>query len=80
MAIATGLPIVPMVVKGANGAWQANTLRLHKAEIEIEFLDVVDTSNWTIDNIDVHLRDLEQRFARTLPPSQRPLPVADDVA
>ncbi len=76
MAMATGLPIVPMVVKGAHGAWQANTLRLHKAEIEIEFLDAIDTSRWTPENIDAQLIDLHGRFERTLPPSQRPAPGA----
>lgn len=77
MAMATGLPIVPMVVKGANGAWQANTLRLHKAEIEIEFLDAIDTSRWTPETIDTHVADVQNRFQRTLPPSQRMLPKDD---
>ncbi|MCP4498802.1 MAG: 1-acyl-sn-glycerol-3-phosphate acyltransferase [Deltaproteobacteria bacterium] len=78
MAFATGLPIVPMVVKGAHHAWENRQLRLARTDIEIEFLPAVDTSSWTIENMEQRLLDLEQLFIENLPEEQLPL-VANDV-
>jgi len=76
LAIACKLPIVPMVVRGAQHAWESRQLRLAKTEIDIEFLPAVDTSEWKTETIDQHLKDLEQVFIDALPPEQRPLPEA----
>lgn len=73
LAMQTGLPIVPLVVKGAHKGWESKRLAIVPTPIEVEFLPAVDTSSWTVDTIDQHLADLHQRFADALPEDQKPL-------
>ncbi len=55
LAIKGGIPIAPMVLTGAMQVMQKKDLHLQKGSISIEFLDPIDTSNFSytqrIDNI-----------------------------
>ena len=44
LAIASGLPIVPIVVRNGHKRWPAKTYNLYPGEYEIEILPKVDTS------------------------------------
>jgi 1-acyl-sn-glycerol-3-phosphate acyltransferase len=72
LALKTGLPIVPMVVKGAHKAWEKNTLALRKVNIEVEFLPAVDTSDWRSANLAEKLAEVNESFVKVLPPDQHP--------
>jgi 1-acyl-sn-glycerol-3-phosphate acyltransferase len=74
MAIQTGLPIVPMVTRGAHLAWKKATLTLEKVPIDITFLPPIDTSGWTEERIEEHVAELRKVFLDALPPEQQPLP------
>jgi 1-acyl-sn-glycerol-3-phosphate acyltransferase len=72
LAVQTGLPVVPMVVKGAHRAWPATSYTLRPSPIEVEFLPAVKTDDWTVETIDEHVAHLHGLFANALPEDQKP--------
>ena len=72
LAVATGLPIVPMVVRGAQHAWEKNTLLLRPVPIEVEFLPPIDTTGWSVDTLQEHIYEVHAAFGSALPPEQQP--------
>lgn len=74
LALSCGLPIVPMVVRGAHRGWEKNTLQLRRVPIEVEFLEPIDTQAWCLENLDEHIAEVSAVFENHLPESQRPLP------
>jgi 1-acyl-sn-glycerol-3-phosphate acyltransferase len=74
LALATGLPVVPIVIAGAQHAWHNDGMRLEKADIDVQFLDPIPTTDWREETLDLHLKEVERVYERHLPPEQRPLP------
>lgn len=72
LALQTGLPVVPVVVKGAHRSWVKGELRLRGVDIEIEVLPPVETSGWNKRKLTEHLAEIEQLFADALPEEQKP--------
>lgn len=72
LALQTGLPIVPVVVKGAHRSWEKGNLKLAPVPIEIEVLPPVDTSGWNRRKLGEHLAEIEAMFVAALPEDQRP--------
>ncbi len=76
MALATKLPVVPMVITGAHEAWESRSLRLRRRTITVTFLPPIETAAWEKDHLDAHIRAVEDVFAAALPDAQKPLPPA----
>lgn len=76
LALSTGLPIVPMVIAGSHRAWEVHSLRLRREQVDVTFLPPIDTSGWTRETLDEHIREVEAVFAAALPADQRPAPEA----
>lgn len=72
LAVQTGLPVVPVVVKGAHKAWRKGSLALHPVDVDVEVLPPIDTSAWGDRPIDDVLDDLHATFADHLPADQQP--------
>lgn len=73
LALQTGLPIVPIVVEGAQLVWEKNTLRIRQAPIRVQALPAIDTTGWTAEHLDEHVTTLHAAFVRALPADQQPL-------
>jgi len=73
LAIQTGLPVVPIVVRGAHRSWSKDTYTVRPTPIEVRVLAPVATDKWTEDNIDEALEELRGRFLANLPDEQQPL-------
>jgi 1-acyl-sn-glycerol-3-phosphate acyltransferase len=73
MALATKLPVVPMVITGAHEAWESRSLRLRRRTITVTFLPPIETTAWQKDHLDEHIRAVEDVFAAALPDAQKPL-------
>jgi lysophosphatidate acyltransferase len=73
MALQTRLPIVPVAVIGAQGAWVKNSLIVQRVPITVRCLPAIDTTDWTADRVDEYVELLHRAFADTLPPEQKPL-------
>ena len=74
LAIATGLPVVPVVVHNAHKIWHRNELRFEPGEILIEVLEPIDTSEWTAERSGEIAADVHHLFAAALTDEQKPLP------
>lgn len=67
LAIQTGLPIVPMVTTGAGKAWDKGDWTIRPWDIRVEFLEPIETTTWSLEDIDGHLADLRGVFVDALP-------------
>lgn len=72
LAISTGLPIVPVVTHNAHKRWPSRSLRMYPGPLEVDVLPSIDTSNWSTDTLEEHIRQVRQVFIDTLDPSQHP--------
>jgi 1-acyl-sn-glycerol-3-phosphate acyltransferase len=66
IAIATGLPVVPVVFHGADALWPAKTFRLTPGTVRVQVLDAMPTSGWSVDTLDEHVASVRQVFAEAL--------------
>lgn len=75
IAVATKLPIVPVVVTGMHEAMAKNTLVLRPTTIGIRVLPAIPTDDWTIDNLDAKIAEVYAAFDAALPDDQKALPL-----
>ena len=66
LALATGLPIVPVVLHGANKVWPAKTMQFYPGEVKVEVLDSIKTDNWTKETIDDHVEQVKAVMSSAL--------------
>ena len=66
LALATGLPIVPVMVHGAHKIWPAKTMQFYSGNVEIEVLDPIETDNWTKETIEEHVEEVKGLMAKAL--------------
>jgi len=71
LAIATGLPVVPLVFHNADLLWPGGSLRPASGELQIEVLPDIDTGDWTTDNVDAHCKQVQDVFQAALSARQK---------
>jgi lysophosphatidate acyltransferase len=76
MAIATRLPIVPVVVAGAHKAMQKNSLLIRPTTLGMRALPAIPTDDWTLENLDEKIAMVYAAFDAALPEDQKALPLA----
>lgn len=76
MAIATGLPVVPVVVTGAHRIWAKNGITLVPGEVGVQVLPPIDTSTWRLETLEDHVASTQRLINDALPPDQQSLPEA----
>jgi len=73
LALATGLPIVPIAILDAPARWPARTLDFRPGTLRVAVLDPIDTRAWSEDTVAEHAEAVRQVIAARLPEHQRPL-------
>lgn len=73
LAIATGLPVVPVVFHGAHRNWEKGTFRFVPMELEIEVLPAIDTRSWREETAGEHADAVHEVFLRRVRADQQPL-------
>lgn len=66
MALATGLPIVPIVVRNADDVAARSSTVLSPGVVDIAALPPIDTSDWNLKQLDHHITEVQQLFVDTL--------------
>jgi 1-acyl-sn-glycerol-3-phosphate acyltransferase len=66
LALATGLPIVPVVLHGAHKRWPAKTMQFYPGEVKVEVLDPIDTKDWNKDGIEAHVNQVKSVMSEAL--------------
>jgi 1-acyl-sn-glycerol-3-phosphate acyltransferase len=72
LAIATGLPVVPVVLHGAHQRLPDRSFTLIPGELEVEVLEPIDTRGWKRETVDEHVEQVHAIVCRALRPTQRP--------
>ncbi|NKI18686.1 HAD-IB family hydrolase [Spongiibacter sp. KMU-166] len=66
VAMAAGVPIVPIVIRNALDVLPKGASVMRAATVDVTVLPPVDTSEWSPETIDTHVRHVRNMFARTL--------------
>jgi 1-acyl-sn-glycerol-3-phosphate acyltransferase len=65
-ALATRLPIVPIVVWNAARIMPIHEFRFHPGKLPIDVLPPIDTSQWAIETLDEHVQAVREVFLQRL--------------
>jgi len=71
LALATRLPIVPVVMHDAHRFWPGG-LTVRPGRLCVEILQPIPTDDWTPDGLSGHIAEVEGAFLKALAPHQRP--------
>jgi len=66
LAIATGLPVVPVVVHGAFRNWVAKTFQFNPMVLDVDVLPPIDTSGWKEETATDHAESVRDLFIARL--------------
>jgi len=66
LALATGLPVVPVILHGAHKIWPAKTMQFYPGEVRVEVLDPIKTDNWSKENVDNHVEEVKDLMTKAL--------------
>jgi len=66
LALATGLPIIPVIFHGAHKRWPAKTMQFYPGEVRVEVLEPIPTDSWSKDTIDDHVTEVRKVMATAL--------------
>ena len=73
MAIKAGVPIVPVACSGAHRIMEKRKLKITPGDIVVEFLEPIDSTQYTFEQRETLNERLRAELAAGLPPDQRPL-------
>lgn len=73
LALATGLPIVPVVVHRAHENWAKHGFTFVPIDLRIDVLPAIATAHWKSETLDEHIAEVHAAFAAQLGDSQKPL-------
>jgi 1-acyl-sn-glycerol-3-phosphate acyltransferase len=73
LAIATGLPVVPVVIHGAHRNWPLGPLNFQPMTLEIDVLPPIDTSTWKEATAGDHAVQVFEVLRAALKEDQQPL-------
>jgi 1-acyl-sn-glycerol-3-phosphate acyltransferase len=73
MAIKSGVPIVPVACSGAHRIMKKRKLNIYPGKILVEFLDPIDSTQYTLERREELNQRLHDELAVALPPGQRPI-------
>jgi putative phosphoserine phosphatase/1-acylglycerol-3-phosphate O-acyltransferase len=66
IAMATGLPIVPIVIKNSDSVAGRNTYRLSPGTVDIAVLPPIDVGGWTQEELPKRIEQVRTRYLQTL--------------
>ncbi len=73
MAIKAGVPIVPVACSGAHHIMEKRRLNIFPGNILVEFLEPIDSTQYTFEQREDLNQRLHDELAAGLPPDQRPI-------
>ena len=66
LAMQAGVPIVPIVIRNAGDVAPKGDFVYRSATVDVEVLPPVDTSQWSVANLNEHVLEVRNMFARAL--------------
>ena len=74
LALATKLPIVPIITHDGHKRWPARKVSVYPGPLVIDVLPPIDTSGWTLENLERQLQSVHSICNEALCAEQRILP------
>jgi 1-acyl-sn-glycerol-3-phosphate acyltransferase len=65
LAMQSGLPVVPVVIRGSQKLWPRG-LQIASGEVLVDVLEPIDTSGWTPETVEEHVAEVRAHFERVL--------------
>jgi putative phosphoserine phosphatase/1-acylglycerol-3-phosphate O-acyltransferase len=66
IAMATGLPIVPVVIRNSNSVAGRDSYRLSPGTVDIAVLAPIDARGWTVDDLPERIEQVRKLYVETL--------------
>ena len=66
MALQSQLPVIPLVIHNAHKVWPMDKLLFTSAEVEVEVLEQIDTSAWSVQRAQEHAKSVRQVIAAAI--------------
>jgi putative phosphoserine phosphatase/1-acylglycerol-3-phosphate O-acyltransferase len=66
MAMAAGVPIVPVVIKNALDALPRHGIVIRPTTVDIVVHPPIPTSDWKREDLDAHIAEIEELYEETL--------------
>lgn len=66
MAIATGLPVVPVVLHGAHDRVPSRSFTVRPGAVEVDVLPAIDTRGWKPESVEEHVESVHACFRQVL--------------
>jgi len=66
IAMATGVPVVPIVIRNAEDLGPHSAMVMHPAAVDVRVLPPISTSDWTLKELDRRIAGVRQQFVDTL--------------
>ncbi len=71
LAIATGLPVLPIVAHDADLRWPSDSFEIRPGPLRMVVLEPIDTSSWRSETVDLHVEELANVFNDALGERQK---------
>jgi putative phosphoserine phosphatase/1-acylglycerol-3-phosphate O-acyltransferase len=75
LAIAAGIPVVPVAIHSAHRNWPLGPLNFQPMTLEIDILPAIDTSSWKEETSNEHADHVHDVLQAALRAEQQPLPL-----
>jgi putative phosphoserine phosphatase/1-acylglycerol-3-phosphate O-acyltransferase len=66
MAMQGGVPVVPIVIRNAGELLWRGSKVMRAGFVDVQVLEPVSVADWTLDDLDVRIAEVRERFAATL--------------
>ena len=66
MALQSQLPVIPLVIHNAHKVWPMDKLLFSSADVEVEMLEQIDTSSWTVQRAQEHAKSVREVIAAAI--------------
>jgi putative phosphoserine phosphatase/1-acylglycerol-3-phosphate O-acyltransferase len=80
LAMQAGVPIVPIVIRNAGDVAPKGDFVFRSATVDVQVLPPVDTSGWRVADLNEHVREVRNMFARALGQPEETKPAAGTAA
>jgi lysophosphatidate acyltransferase len=71
MAIATGLPVVPVISHDADKRWKGGGFQVYPGPLRIEVLPPIDTGEWRVETLTEHVAEVRGTIRAALAERQK---------
>jgi putative phosphoserine phosphatase/1-acylglycerol-3-phosphate O-acyltransferase len=66
IAMATGLPIVPVVIRNSDSVAGRNATTLNPGTVDIAVLPPISVADWSLDDLGMHIEQVRARYVELL--------------